>query len=96
MSISRRKFLKYSAVFGAGMGMQGVFPSFSMAQGMGSQTGEDYKALVCVFMLGGMDCHDTLIPYEQSPLQSVGKYSFTHVRWLHNRENPRKLIAINW
>lgn len=66
MSISRRKFLKYSGVFGAGMGMQGVFPSFSMAQGMGSQTGEDYKALVCVFMLGGMDCHDTLIPYEQS------------------------------
>ncbi len=25
-----------------------------------------YKALVCVFLAGGMDCHDTLLPYDQS------------------------------
>ncbi|MEM9171053.1 MAG: DUF1501 domain-containing protein [Pseudomonadota bacterium] len=24
----------------------------------------DYKALVCVFLFGGIDCHDTVIPYD--------------------------------
>ena len=23
-----------------------------------------YRALVCVFLFGGMDCHDTVIPYD--------------------------------
>ena len=27
---------------------------------------EDYKALVCVFLYGGMDNHDTLIPYDDN------------------------------
>lgn len=25
-----------------------------------------YRALVCVFLFGGMDCHDTLIPFDQT------------------------------
>lgn len=66
MGFSRRNFLKYSGVLGAGLGMQSAFPNLAMAQSMSNQSGEDYKALVCVFLLGGMDCHDTLIPYEQA------------------------------
>ena len=27
---------------------------------------DDYKALVCVFLFGGMDCHDVLIPHDPS------------------------------
>jgi len=26
----------------------------------------DYRALVCVFLFGGMDCHDTVLPYDQA------------------------------
>lgn len=26
----------------------------------------DYKALVCVFLFGGLDCHDTVMPYDVS------------------------------
>ncbi|NQY01920.1 MAG: DUF1501 domain-containing protein [Halieaceae bacterium] len=26
---------------------------------------DDYRALVCVFLFGGMDCHDTVIPYDE-------------------------------
>lgn len=29
-------------------------------------TTSGYKALVCIFLLGGADCHDVLIPYDQT------------------------------
>lgn len=29
-----------------------------------------YKALVCVFLFGGMDCHDTVLPYDQASYDS--------------------------
>ena len=29
-------------------------------------SGSGYRALVCVFLFGGMDCHDTLLPYDQA------------------------------
>lgn len=29
-----------------------------------------YKALVCVFLNGGMDCHDTVLPYDESEYNS--------------------------
>lgn len=32
-----------------------------------------YKALVCVFLRGGMDCHDTLMPKDQSSYQRYGE-----------------------
>src|SRR3989440_12432891 len=52
-TISRRKFLQLSAGFGmlAGLGQ------FTTAQ-----AANDYKALVCIFMLGGNDGHNTVVP----------------------------------
>jgi len=30
----------------------------------------DYRALVCVFLFGGMDCHDTVIPFDTASYQN--------------------------
>src|SRR5437868_15412384 len=60
-TISRRNFLQLSASFSmlAGLG------SFKFAQAAPVQ---DYKALVCLFMFGGNDGHNTVVPF--APAQS--------------------------
>ena len=61
--INRRNFLKNSfAGLGVAGGLATNFASFN-AFAAGA---EDYKALICVFLSGGMDSHDTLIPFDQS------------------------------
>lgn len=60
---NRRKFLKSTMALPMMMGsasMLGTFAGFN-AHAIDS-TG--YKALVCVFLFGGMDCHDTILPYD--------------------------------
>ena len=32
-----------------------------------------YRALVCVFLFGGMDCHDTVLPYDQASYNSYAQ-----------------------
>lgn len=63
---NRRNFLKSSLAL-AGGSMLGGF------SGINNTLAADvsgYRALVCVFLFGGMDCHDTVIPYDQSSYDS--------------------------
>jgi uncharacterized protein (DUF1501 family) len=55
--MDRRDFLKYSAGFA---GSAGLLPFSRLAHAAGPYN--DYKALVCLFMYGGNDCHNTIIP----------------------------------
>ena len=58
--INRRKFLKNSAV---GLGAaSGLASNFAAMNAFAQSGASDYKALVCVYLAGGMDGHDTLIP----------------------------------
>lgn len=68
---TRRNFLKLSAA--APLGVMGGSMLSSLAS-MNAQAIDTngYKALVCVFLFGGMDCHDTVLPYDQG---SYNKYS---------------------
>ena len=63
MKLTRRDFLRYSissTIAGASlMGLPGSFTAHA------AET-SDYKALVCVFLFGGVDGHDLLIPYDVS------------------------------
>lgn len=60
MTISRRDFIRYLTTAGllgtAGFPMQGASRMF------GASGGSDYKALVCLFLYGGNDSWNTLIP----------------------------------
>ena len=33
----------------------------------------DYKALVCVFLFGGLDCHDLILPYDRASYDQIGR-----------------------
>ena len=62
---SRRAFLKRAAAFGA-VGAAGPFVMNLAAIGeAAAATASDYKALVCVFLFGGNDYANTLVPYDQ-------------------------------
>src|SRR5262245_35704016 len=52
--LSRRKFLQLSASLGVAAG----FTKLSLGQA----APQDYKALVCVFMFGGNDGHNLIVP----------------------------------
>ncbi len=68
--ISRRTFMRRSsqlAVMGAASGYAMGLAGLSDAAAF--QTGGGYKALVCVFLLGGNDHANTLIPYDSANYQ---------------------------
>lgn len=62
MNPSRRQFLKTSAALSMSAGA-GFALDLARFNAFAADTG-GYRALVCVFLFGGMDCHDTVIPYD--------------------------------
>ncbi|MEO0818547.1 MAG: DUF1501 domain-containing protein [Pseudomonadota bacterium] len=71
MTLTRRALLKSAAALGAGsaftMGAGGVLPGFGTAHAANTS---GYKAMVCLFFLGGLDHNDVLLPYDQSSYDS--------------------------
>jgi uncharacterized protein (DUF1501 family) len=61
MSTSRRSFLRYTALAAGGSAL-GLRP-FGALNAL-AQTTPDYRALVCVFLFGGNDSNNTLVPYD--------------------------------
>jgi len=61
MRASRRSFIKYASMAAAGnaAGLRPFGTLNALAQGA-----TDYKALVCVFLFGGNDANNTLIPFD--------------------------------
>lgn len=62
--MNRRNFLKYASAGGASAVGLGLFSQLEALAALGSA--EDYRALVCIFMFGGNDANNLLIPYESS------------------------------
>jgi len=62
---SRRNFLKSSLAAPVLMGGGSLLGTLTGFSAQATAQAADYKALVCVFLEGGMDCHDTVIPYDQ-------------------------------
>src|SRR6202522_1937390 len=61
MSHSRRSFLTNASLLAAG-NLLGFRP-FGMLNAL-AQTTTDYKALVCIFLFGGNDANNLLIPFD--------------------------------
>jgi len=61
MSVSRRSLIRNASLLAAG-NMLGFRP-FGMLNSL-AQTTSSYKALVCVFLFGGNDANNTIIPFD--------------------------------
>ena len=68
MSMNRRSFLR-AGTFSLAAGLAGAGPAMLSVPARGGSI-EAYKALVCVFLFGGMDNHDTIIPYDTAQYDS--------------------------
>ena len=67
MAFSRRELLKMT---GGALGASALVSRFSMMSALAQTTGPDYKALVCIYLHGGNDGINTVVPYEQ------GEYNY--------------------
>ncbi len=67
MSTSRRSFLSAASMLAAGNVMG--FQPFGMLNAL-AQTTSEYKALVCVFLYGGNDSNNMLIPFDTKGYQN--------------------------
>ena len=61
MGVDRRSFIRYASLAAAGS-VAGLRP-FGALNAL-AQSATDYKALVCVFLFGGNDANNTLIPFD--------------------------------
>ena len=69
MNDHRRAFLQKSMALGTGALSRRLLPASALAAATAAAnaqaaTGEDYKALVCVFLFGGMDGNNVVIPMD--------------------------------
>jgi len=69
MRANRRSFIKYASLAAAGSAL-GLRP-FGALNAL-AQSAPGYKALVCVFLFGGNDANNTLIPFDTT---GYGNYS---------------------
>ena len=63
MSISRRRFLSVTCRSAVSIGAFGAFSRFGVLNAFAQQA-SGYKALVCVFLFGGNDGNNTVIPFD--------------------------------
>ncbi len=69
-SSSRREFLKRSSAFSVAGAAAPWALNLATISEAAAQSATDYKALVCIFLYGGNDHGNTLVPYDQSTYDS--------------------------
>jgi len=71
---SRRAFLQRGAALSVAAGATPWALSLAAMGEAAAQTATDYKALICVFLYGGNDYANTLVPYDQASHDSYGSF----------------------
>ena len=73
-SAARRAFLKRSAALSIAAGATPFALSLAAMSEAAAANASDYKALVCVFLYGGNDYANTLVPYDIASYNAQQKY----------------------
>ncbi|MDJ0920849.1 MAG: DUF1501 domain-containing protein [Henriciella sp.] len=100
-NLSRRHFMAGSGALGFAASL-GALSSIGASRAWAANT-SGYKALVCVFLKGGMDHADTILPYDQASYDELaavrsglfGSYNATASDSSRNRANLLQLNAEN-
>src|SRR5580658_10036560 len=70
MHIRRRSFIRYASLAAAG-NMLGLRPFGALNALAGTPT--DYKALVCIFLYGGNDANNMIVPFDTTGYNNYSK-----------------------
>jgi uncharacterized protein (DUF1501 family) len=70
MGVNRRSFIKYASL--AAAGNAAALRPFGALNAL-AQSSTDYKALVCVFLFGGNDANNTLVPFDTTGYANYAK-----------------------
>ncbi len=91
--VKRREFLKMAGLVGAGLstGQSSLFnlKNLGALAGINAAKGDDYKALVCVYLGGGADSYNMLVP------RSVSEYNVYQATRSNLALNLSDLLPIN-
>ena len=70
MAFSRRDFLKRTCCTAAAAFSAASFQRFGLVNAL-AQSAQDYKALVCIFMFGGNDANNLIVPASSARLRQL-------------------------
>jgi uncharacterized protein (DUF1501 family) len=73
LNSSRREFLKRSSALAIAGGAAPLALNLAAMSDAAAQTATDYKAIVCVFLYGGNDYANTLVPYDAASYDAYQK-----------------------
>jgi uncharacterized protein (DUF1501 family) len=69
MSASRREFLRRASLLAGAGAATPLALNLAAMSSAAAQSADDYKALVCIFLFGGNDHHNTIIPIDATTHQ---------------------------
>jgi len=97
MNEERRKFLRTSVCGLTGAAMVASMERLNLLNAMVQQQVDvagDYKALVCIFLNGGSDCNNMVIPYDDYTVTGGGTTNgYDNVRTSSNLAIPKSALA---
>src|SRR2546425_8241150 len=97
MNESRRKFLRTTACGLTGAAMVASLDRLNLVNAMVQQqpsVASDYKALVCIFLSGGSDCNNMVIPYDDYTVTGGGTTNgYDNVRTGSGLAVPKSALA---
>src|SRR5271156_6396817 len=77
MSTNRRSFIRYASMAAAGH-FAGLRP-FGAMNGL-AESASGYKALVCIFLYGGNDSNNTVVPFEDTSSEVTNYANYEKIR----------------
>ena len=91
-TFSRREFVRRGALLtGAAAATPFAVDLAGLSGAAGAATTDGYKALVCVFMLGGNDHYNTMVPYDE---RSYNEYAAARGSLARGRQSLRPLNPV--
>jgi uncharacterized protein (DUF1501 family) len=98
MNEQRRNFLKTSVCGLTGAALAASMDQFNLVNAMVQQqqpdVASDYKALVCIFLSGGSDCNNMVIPYDDYTVTGGGTTNgYDNVRTGSGLAVPKSALA---